>query len=250
MLLIVESNLDVIEYICSLLKSEYKIEIANNGHEGTNKAIECIPDIIICDAMMTVVDGFTMTRLLKTHELTCHIPIIMLSARIEKNEQIEGFKCGADAYLRMPFNRNELLVRMENLIKVRSNIQRHYKNLNVASETQSLLVPIEDKFMRRVRSSIDENLDNADFSVSEFCQKVNLSQPQLYRKLMALTGQSPSLFIRTIRLDKAAELLRSSDLNVSEVAWQTGFNDPSYFSRIFHKNFGVTPSHWRNNRQD
>lgn len=244
-LLIVEDNKDVAHYIESIVKENFQIETALNGELGFEKAVELIPDVIISDVMMPKMDGFALTKMLKEDERTSHIPIIILTAKAEDQDRITGLQTGADAFLTKPFNKEELLIRLEKLTKLRKAMHQYYATLNPLGLPQTSSSNPENVFLKKIGKIVEDNLSNSDFTVMRFCREAQLSQPQLYRKIIALTGKSPALFIRSIRLYKALELLKKSNLNISEIAWEVGFKDPNYFSRAFQKEFGRPPSEFR-----
>ena len=245
MLLIIEDNSDVVTYIVGLLEKEYDITTAPNGQAGIEKAFEIIPDIIISDVMMPEKDGYEVCETLKTDERSSHIPIILLTAKAEISDRITGLRKGADAYLMKPFDKEELYVRLEKLLELRQALQRKYANLEVVSTTATP-VTLEDSFLKKLREVVATHLDDPNFDVPQLCQAAHLSNMQVNRKLKALTDKTPSRFIRSVRLHKAKELLQTSELNISEIAYEVGFSDPNYFSRAFHKEFGKAPSEYRN----
>jgi len=240
--LIIEDNFDVTKYIASCLEPAYKVEHAKDGREGINKAIELIPDIIICDVMMPEKDGFEVCTFLKQDERTSHIPVILLTARAAKEDKLRGLTCGADAYLSKPFDKKELLVRIEKMIELRKHLVDKYSSRK--NKLKSTLSPgnIEDVFLQKIISVIEQNIDDSHFGILQLSQNIGLSVSQLYRKLKALTGKSIAIFIRTVRLYKAKDLLVTTSLNVSEIAYETGFNDPAWFSRAFKEEFGESPN--------
>ncbi len=240
--LVVEDNLDVVTYINSLLETDYQILTASNGKLGLEKAYETIPDIIISDVMMPEMDGYEVCRNLKNDERTSHIPIILLTAKAATDDRIEGLSVGADAYLTKPFNKKELFIRLEQLLTLRKKMQEKYGSFETISSKPSL----DDIFIQKLKNAVEERIDDPDFGVTHLCRAANLSNMQVNRKLKALTGKTPSRFIRSIRLQKAMELLKTTDLNVSEIAYEVGFGDPSYFSRSFSEEFGKAPNVIRN----
>ena len=248
-LLIIEDNTDVVTYIVGLLKKEYELHTAPNGQIGIDMAFEMIPDIIISDVMMPEKDGYEVCETLKNDERTSHIPIILLTAKAAEADRIVGLRKGADAYLMKPFNKEELFVRLEKLLKLRKALQERYAGATSADSTQSAVSTepsLEDLFLQKLRKTVLENLDDASLGAEQLSRAVNLSTSQLYRKLSALTGNPPNIFIRKIRLQRALEMLKTTDLNISEIAYKVGFNDPNYFSRAFSKQFGEPPSAYRN----
>ncbi len=241
--LIVEDNPDVATYIHACVEDSYQIIYAKNGQEGINFAIKHIPDIIISDVMMPLVDGFELCNTLKNDIKTNHIPIILLTAKATQESKISGLSLGADAYLTKPFNKEELLIRIEKLINLRKILQNKYANIDLLvtdksnkSNTQS------DEFINKIIEKIHLNLDDNNFASNELAASLFMSSSQLYRKIKALTNTSTAIFIRRIRLQKAKELLEVTNDSVSEIAYQTGFVDPSWFSKCFKKEFGYSPS--------
>ncbi|KAA3636244.1 MAG: response regulator, partial [Bacteroidetes bacterium] len=230
-LLIIEDNKDVARYIESILSREYKIVMAFDGQQGIDKAIETVPDIIISDVMMPEKNGYEVCDTLKGDERTSHIPIILLTAKAAQEDKIEGLKYGADAFLVKPFDKEELIVRLEKLVETRKALQERFATFpshakEIVAETNQ-----ENIFLEKLRSVVQENMDDTEFGVPQMAAKLLMSQMQVYRKLKALTNNTPSQFIRSIRLQKAKELLKTTDLNISEIAYDVGFADPNYFSR-------------------
>ncbi len=247
-LLIIEDNLDVQNFIKSLLEKEYQIQTASDGDIGIKKAIESIPDIIISDVMMPQKDGFEVVETLKRDERTSHIPIILLTAKADVQSKLEGLERGADAYLAKPFDRKELKIRLQKLVELRQNLQKRYANLDFSqtlSSPDNLSHQIEDAFLKKVREIIEAHLSDAEFGTEELCKAIGMSKSQLYRKLKALTNRSIGLYIRSIRLHHALELLKTMDLTISEIAYEVGFTNLSYFSRVFTEEFGERPSFYK-----
>ncbi len=250
LILLVEDNADVVAYIASCL-DDYHLVVAENGQEGFETAAELIPDLIISDVMMPIMDGFELCQKLKTDERTDHIPVIMLTARADMDSKIEGLELGANAYLPKPFDKQELLLNIKNLFELRSKLRRHYQSLAGLAESLETNVgnlntsTSEDEFVIKVREMIEANIDDFNFTVEQLARELHLSHSQFGRKLDALTGFTPNHFIRSIRLKKAKELLQNQELSITAVAYDCGFNDPSYFTRVFKKEFGKTPLEWR-----
>ena len=239
--LVIEDNTDVAEYIRICLNGKYRVIASPDGKKGIDAAIAAIPDIIISDVMMPKKDGFEVCETLKQDERTSHIPIILLTAKATNTDRIEGLSHGADAYLTKPFNKEELFVRLEQLIKIRRQLQEKYSKIgNQLIEKEK--PTREDIFLKKAIDIINKNLDNLNLDSSILASELALSESQLYRKLKAISGKSTALFIRTVKLNKAKELLHASNLTVSEIAYQLGFNDPAWFSRVFKEEFGVSPS--------
>jgi signal transduction histidine kinase/ligand-binding sensor domain-containing protein/DNA-binding response OmpR family regulator len=242
--LVVEDNTDLREYIRDALKLNYQIEEAANGEQGLRKAEKIIPDLIISDIMMPKMDGCEMTKSLKVNEKTSHIPVILLTAKSEKESRLDGFRIGADAYLTKPFDTKELLVRIDNLISTRKKLQEIYGRGEIAevkNESKRLSI-YDENFLKKVNDAINKNITDENFSIEDFSSEIGMSRTQLHRKLKALTGKSASRYLRSVRLSKAAKLLAEQKQNISEVAYSVGFASPQYFTRCFRDEFGHPPS--------
>lgn len=242
LLLIIEDNRDVVAYIRRCVEKVYRVEAAENGRIGIEKAFELVPDIIISDVMMPEKDGYEVTETLKTDKRTSHIPIIILTAKATQEDKLTGLRTGADAYLMKPFNKEELLIRLANLVALRKQLQEKYRMGLPFSAAVAEQPSLEDEFLRTIQTTILDRLDDPELNVDDLAKAVFLSHTQMYRKLKALTGKTPTLFMRSIRLQKGRELLLTTNQSVTEVAFQVGFNDPNYFSRVFQKEFSVLPS--------
>ncbi|MCK6693864.1 MAG: helix-turn-helix domain-containing protein, partial [Thermoanaerobaculia bacterium] len=244
LILIAEDNADVVTYLVSCLAGRYNLSVARNGRECIDLAAEIIPDVIISDVMMPYVDGFEACRTLKNDPRTSHIPVIMLTAKADMASRVDGLHHGADAYLAKPFERDELLAHIDNLIESRRRLQQHY--LGVAGlAALPAAEQAEDKFVLTIRQIVERHLDDYTFSVEKLCREAGMSTANLHRKLTALTGLSAVRFIRHVRLNRAKEMLRDPANSITAIAMDTGFNDPSYFGRIFKQEFGITPKEWR-----
>ncbi len=241
-ILIVEDNPDVVEYLNACLKDLYHLDFAYNGQAGIEKALENTPDLLVSDVMMPFKDGFEVLDALKNDERTSHIPVILLTARADVQSRLTGLRSGADAYLSKPFHQEELLVTVENLLETRQKLQFKYQQQVLAAETPAAATEIEDIFLQKVRGIIEAHYASDDFGLPQLCQKIGMSRSQLFRKMKALTDIAPSDLIRLHRLNRAKTLLESGSVNVAEAAWQTGFKDPSYFSKLYQEEFGEAPS--------
>jgi len=255
LILIAEDNADVVRYLRSCLEADYRIMIAPDGLVAEEMAKEHTPDLVISDVMMPRQDGFSFCKAIKSNIATSHIPVIMLTAKADTDSKLIGLEGGADAYLAKPFDPRELQIRIRKLLELRRNLQKHY--LGVADQMPAALVeeedtalPQEDAFVTQLKTFVLDNLDNTELSVEDLCKEIMLSHSQLHRKLTALTGLSTNAFIRHIRLKEAKELLKNPALSVTAIAYDTGFNDPSYFGRVFKKEFGLTPSKFREKHND
>jgi len=240
-ILIVEDNPEIANFTASCL-ANYIVYFAKDGQQGIEKAAELIPDLIISDVMMPNKDGFQLCEILKTDEKTSHIPIILLTARAEVEDRITGLKRGADAYIGKPFHEEELKARAAQLIAQRALLKARYADLSLQKPSMDATLKIEDEFVLKVRALIEENLDNEAFSVHDISSAIFLSRAQVHRKLKALTNKSTGQFIRTIRLHHALAALQNTNKSVAEVAYEVGFKDPAYFSRVFTEEFGRPPS--------
>jgi CheY-like chemotaxis protein/two-component sensor histidine kinase len=242
-LLLIEDNADVVFYIVELLSPSYEVVTANDGQSGIEKAFEVVPDIIISDVMMPEKNGYEVCQELKQDERSSHIPVVLLTAKATDEDRLKGLKVGADAYLVKPFHKEELFVWLDNLVVLRKSLQGTYSG--ASSLTQTLLTKqdptLEDQFLKKLITVVTDRMDDPDLGVVHLCQAARLSNTQVNRKLKALTGRTPSQFIRFIRLERAAELLKTTENNISEVAYSVGFNDPNYFTRVFSEEFGFSP---------
>ncbi len=243
LLLIVEDNPDITNYLVTLLEHQYVIEIAMNGAIGIEKATDLIPDLIISDVMMPEKNGFDLCHALKNSNKTDHIPIILLTARADMESRMEGLQMQADAYLTKPFKSEELFLIIQNQIELRNKLRARFAQSSLVQKDH--LETKEFKFIQLLNSSIETNLQNATFGVEDLASSVYMSRMQLHRKLKAITDRSASNYIRVYRLNKAKSLLEHQDKSIGEVAFDVGFNDPNYFSKTFHKEFGVSPSEYR-----
>ncbi len=241
LLLIVEDNNDLRSFIKETVQQQYQVSEAGNGKEGLEKAINDVPDIIISDVMMPLMDGFAMTTKLKKDERTSHIPVILLTAKAGQPYKLEGLETGADDYLIKPFDAKELMIRIGNLLQQRKLLRKRFAGEILMKPSEVAANSTDEKFLTNVMQSIEKNMSEEDFGVEELSRKVAMSRSQLHRKLIALTGQSPSEVLRHTRLLRAKELLQKKAGNPSEIAYQVGFNSHSYFSKCFKEEFGVSP---------
>lgn len=242
LVLIIEDNLDVVHYLKTCLLNKYETIHAVNGIEGIEMALEKIPDIIISDVMMPGKDGFEVCETLKSDERSDHIPIVLLTAKVTIEDRLTGLSHGADAYLAKPFNKEELFTRLDQLISLRKKLINKLQKEGLRTLLKKKPKNPQLQFLEKVEKLIHENIGNSSFGSGELANKLLISESQVYRKIKAITGKSTAVFIRSIRLQHAKELLLSADKTVSEVAYEVGFNDPSWFSRAFKDEFGVTPS--------
>ncbi len=241
-LLVVDDNDDIRNFIAENLEDQYKIIQASNGKMALKKVLEENPDLIISDIMMPGMDGITLCKRLKADEKTSHIPLILLTASSSDTNRLKGLTTGADDYVQKPFNIFVLKARLQNLLTTRQRFREKYSKEITLEPTNTIINSSEAGLLDDIIAIIEKHMEDTDFNVSVLCRELGISRPQLYRKLQSLTGQSVNEFVRTIRLKRAAQLLRQGNLKIAEVAYHVGFNDPQYFSRCFKKQFGVSPT--------
>jgi signal transduction histidine kinase/ligand-binding sensor domain-containing protein/DNA-binding response OmpR family regulator len=247
LLLIVEDNKDVREYIISHLEEEYRLLEAANGEEGLQEALKHIPDLIISDVMMPKMDGFELCEKLKTDERTSHIPIILLTAKATDKDKIFGYETGADDYIMKPFDSDVLKVRVKNLIEQRRKLHEHFKREGLIELEDKEITSIDKKFLQSVFQSVNAHLSDTSYNIELLTEEISMNRRNLERKLNALTGETPGDLIRRMRLTHASKLLMQNFGNISEVALEVGFSNPAYFSKCFRDQFGLTPSEYYHN---
>ena len=203
------------------------------------------PDLIISDVMMPEMDGLELTRLLKTDIKTCHIPIILLTAKAELEHKLEGLEEGADSYIPKPFNSKHLQIRVKKLLELRSKIREHYKISLDFREDFGNLSRMDRKFINELTRIIEQNIGKEDLSVDELGQRAGMSRVHLYRKIKKLTDMSVSEFANSVKLRRSLELLKNSGKSIAEIAYESGFSSPSYFTRCFKDQFKMSPSEFR-----
>lgn len=241
-LLIVEDNEDVITYMMTILAEGYEVVAAADGSEGFDRACELIPDIILTDVMMPVMDGITMLDMLKNDPRTSHIPVVILTAKADVASRVEGLARGADAYIAKPFDREELRAQLRMLIRQRKLLHSRYSAAGVLPADDNNKFSFEDRFIKKIKEVMGRHLGDDDFDINTLCEQVNMSRTQLYRKFRSLTSQSPHDYFLKMKLHQARHLLLSSDLTVAEAAYRAGFKNVSHFSKAFTREFGINPS--------
>jgi YesN/AraC family two-component response regulator len=244
-LLIIEDNKELTEYLKGLLGNEFQVLAAEDGISGIEQANEYIPDIVLSDVMMPGKDGYQVCRELKSDFRTNHIPVVLLTARADEESRITGLECGADAYLTKPFDKKELMAYLHNAFVQREKLKLKYQAKLYEKIPEERGSEQSIKFLNKILTVLEKNYRNENFRIEDVYQHLGISRVQLHRKLIALTGQSTSHFIRSYRLQKARKLLLETDNNVSEVAYETGFGDPNYFTRVFLQENGITPTELR-----
>lgn len=240
--LVVEDEQDIRRYMRAKLKEHYEVLEAQNGKQGLQIAEERLPALVISDVMMPEMDGFALCSALKTDPKTSHIPVILLTARAEDRDKMTGLQTGADAYLIKPFNSKELVVRAGHLIALRNKMRAKFSSRLLVRPAEIAVTSLDRELIDKLLKAVDAHLDDAKFSVDNLSAAVNMSTRQLNRKLKTIIGQSPLQFIRSVRLQRAMEMLKNNSGNISDIAFKTGFETPSYFTKRFKEQFGCLPS--------
>ena len=239
--LIVEDHAEVRAFLRDHLQPHYRVIEAKDGAEGLAQAVAELPDLVLSDVMMGPVNGYELCKALKTNEKTCHIPVVLLTARAGREDKLLGLDIGADCYLIKPFDPSELLVQVRNLIDQRRMLRERFSSSVVLKPSEMAVMPMDEAFLTRVLSVVEHHLSDPEFDVERLGREVGLSRSQLHRKIRALTNQPPTLLIRSIRLQRAAELLRQEAGSVAEVAYLVGFSSQGYFAKCFREQFGCAP---------
>jgi signal transduction histidine kinase/DNA-binding response OmpR family regulator len=247
--LIIEDNTDLLQYLTAKFETYYEVFIASNGNEGFNLAFEKIPDLIISDVVLPELSGNELTNKLKADIRTSHIPIILLTAKGSLEQQIEGIRNKADAYIVKPFNFDYLLENVRNLLNNRQLLKDHYSSEYPVDNKVPISKRLDKKFLNEFAGIVETNLANEKFNVDDICKNIGISRVQLYRKVKALLGCSITDYILNRRLQKAKFLLLNEDLSISEITYQTGFASPTYFSTVFKNKYDCTPSEYKKLRK-
>lgn len=241
LLLIVDDNEDFRIFMRYSLELQYRVKLAVNGNEAWEMMQEELPDLVISDVMMPQMDGNELCRLIKQDKRTAHIPVILLTARQNTEAKLEGLQTGADDYVTKPFNMTILVLRIRKLIEL-SRYHRVTQGMIDPAPSEIVITSLDEKLIEKAIKYVEDNMSRTELSVEELSRELGMSRVHLYKKLLQITGKTPIEFIRVIRLKRATQLLRESQLHVSEVAFEVGFNNPKYFSRYFKDEFGVLPS--------
>lgn len=248
--LVVDDNADVRTLLKNILKEHYHVTLAENGESGLREARRLVPDLVVSDVMMPVMDGLEMCSEIKRDTVTCHIPVLMLTARSLEEQRVEGYACGADAYLTKPFSAHVLLARIDNLLATRRTLRKAFAE-NVAHSGKSPAGNVaansapENAFVARLRDIIQQHLSDSAFSVERIGEEIGMSRVQLYRKVKAMTGMSPVELLRKSRVERGRHLIETTDLSISEIAYKVGFSAPSYFNKCFKDEYGTSPGEHR-----
>lgn len=244
-ILIIEDNHDLRSFVGNILQHDYKIIESVDGIDGVEKAEARIPDLIISDVMMPRMDGFELCKKLKANEKTNHIPLILLTAKAAREHKLEGLETGADDYLVKPFDAAELLIRIKNLIAIRQKLQRKYQGESWQKPKEVAITSVHQKFIETLKNVVEKNIGNELFGVEDLGKAMAMSRSQIHRKLKALTDLSATTFIRNYRLHRASDLLKQGAGNITEIAYQVGFNSQTYFSSSFQELFGCSPTEYK-----
>jgi len=246
-LLIVEDNIDLQHFIKEIFIKKYNVFVANDGEQAISIANENTIDLIVSDVAMPVMDGFELCNHIKTTLLTSHIPVILLTAKTSPTHQEQGYHIGADAYITKPFNAKILELKVHNLLETRTNLIRKFKKDAILEPKKLTVTSPDEVFLAKAIAIVEENINNSNFNASTFITEMNMSRTVIFTKLKALTGQNLSTFIRTIRLKKAGLLITQTSMNISQIAYEVGFNDLKYFRECFKDFFKKTPSEYKKN---
>lgn len=250
LVLIIDDNNGMRAYLRSILQDHYNVSEAVNGQQGLERARREVPKLVVCDVMMPVMDGLEFTRRLKADTATSHIPVILLTARSLSEQREEGYGTGADSYLTKPFTGSLLLARIDNLIHSRTLLRSLFSGNSKEEEEEEERLGAQDQtFVTRLREVIRDNMGDSDFSVERIGEEIGLSRVQLYRKVKALTGQTPVELLRKARLERSRRLIEKTEKSVSEIAYEVGFTSPSYFNKCFKDEFGISPGAMREKTQ-
>lgn len=250
LVLIIDDNNGMRAYLRSILQNHYNVSEAVNGQQGLERARREVPKLVVCDVMMPVMDGLEFTRRLKADTATSHIPVILLTARSLSEQREEGYGTGADSYLTKPFTGSLLLARIDNLIHSRTLLRSLFSGNSKEEEKEEEMLGAQDQtFVTKLREVIRDNMGDSDFSVERIGEEIGLSRVQLYRKVKALTGQTPVELLRKARLERGRRLIEKTEKSVSEIAYEVGFTSPSYFNKCFKDEFGISPGAMREKTQ-
>lgn len=246
-LLLVDDNDDFRYFMRDMLKNDFLLLDASNGKEAWEKILAFFPDIIISDVMMPEMDGYELCEKVKNDLRTSHIPLILLTAHTAQEQELHGLETGADDYITKPFNFDILLLRIHNMLELRSYRQERFKKQMNIQPAEITITPLDEKLIQNAIKLVEEYISDSEFSVERLSKELGISRVHLYKKMISITGKSPIEFIRIIRLKRAAQLLRESQLQISEIAYQVGFNNPKSFSKYFKEEFDILPSQYQNN---
>jgi DNA-binding response OmpR family regulator len=247
LLLIAEDNDDLRFYLKDNLLQQFEVIESSDGDTALQMVQKYVPDLIISDIMMPGIDGIELCRRIKSDKTICHIPLILLTAKSSEQQMLLGIETGADDYITKPFNFQILEAKINNILTARNRMRHVFKTKLQIEPNDIAITSLDEQLMHKVLDLVEKNMANSDYSIEMMSHNVGMSRTLLYKKILALTGKPPLEFLRSLRLKRAALLLSKSQLNVSEIAFQVGFNDPKYFSKHFKAEFGVIPSRYVSN---
>lgn len=244
-ILLVEDNEDFRFYLKDNLKHRYQVIEATDGKEGWNKVQNLHPDLVVSDIMMPVMNGIELSKKIKSDPHTSHIPVLLLTAMTAVESELEGFQAGANDYIIKPFTFEILASRIKNMLNLQEQLRKKFQKLVDINPSEITVTPVDEEFMKRALDAVEKNINNPDFSVEDLSRELFMSRVALYKKLLSLTGKTPIEFIRVMRLKRAAQLLKKSQISIAEVAYEVGFNNPKIFTRYFKEEFKVIPSQYQ-----
>lgn len=244
-ILLVEDNEDFRFYLKDNLKHRYNVIEAVNGKEGLEKVKNFHPDLVVSDILMPAINGIELSKKIKNSPDTSHIPVILLTALTTVEKELEGFNAGINDYITKPFSFEILASRIRNLLNLQEQLRKKFQKLVEINPNEITITPVDEEFMKRALENVEKNIQNPDFSVEDLSRELFISRVALYKKLLSLTGKSPIEFIRVMRLKRAAQLLKKSQMNIAEIAYEVGFNNPKIFTRYFKDEFHITPSQYQ-----
>jgi DNA-binding response OmpR family regulator len=248
-LLVADDNSDIRSFIKYHFEPAYKVIESINGQDAWEKSLNIVPDIIVADIMMPIMDGFELCRKIKKDERTSHIPVIILTALTSKEKQITGIDEGADDYVTKPFDISLLKAKIDNILSIRKALRERFNKELLLKPKDLALTSPDEKFLKKVIIVIEKNMSNAEFDIDDFAHLMNVSRTQLYRKISALTDMSAKEFVRDIRLKRASQLILQDKFSINEVALEVGFNDINYFRKCFKEKFGKSATEYLKNAQ-
>jgi signal transduction histidine kinase/DNA-binding response OmpR family regulator len=249
-ILVVDDSEDILNYLKSIFQDTYEVLVAKDGVEANVLAKEHIPDIIVSDILMPKMDGYQLTKCIKNDPLTSHIPIILLTAKDKTIDELEAMDLGADGYMTKPFSSKLLVAKVQNLIENRRKLQQRFAQELILTPKEIAVTTADEEFLTRLQEVLEKHLTETDFSAAKFSDVMVMNRMQLHRKLKALTGLSSSEFLKSQRLKMATQLMKTKDLSVSEIGYTVGFNDPSYFTKCFKQEYGMTPKEYTSTHKE
>jgi YesN/AraC family two-component response regulator len=245
LLLIVEDNLDLRKYMREILEDQFEVITARDGAEAWEVVQRDLPDLVISDVMMPHMNGLELTAHIKKDLKTCHIPVVLLTAKTSVENKLEGLEAGADSYIPKPFNERHLMIRVRKLLEMRNRINEHYKEHLSFSEIENPVGRMDQRFLDKTAKLIEDHINDQAFGVEELSREIGMSRVHLYRKVKQITGFSVSDYVRSVKLRVAKQLIRNGKMNISEVAYASGFSNPSYFTKCFKSQFNQSPSEYQ-----